>query len=69
MFAVTAAEALLSGLTHSLCQSWQLTYCSERTVTDRNANNRIRKPLLYPAELRDHQGRCSTGVGLTHRFG
>jgi hypothetical protein len=31
-------------------------HCAERTVTGRNANNRIRKPLLYPAELRD---RCA----------
>jgi hypothetical protein len=31
-------------------------YYVERAVTGRNANNRIRKPLLYPAELRDHRG-------------
>jgi hypothetical protein len=31
-------------------------HCAERTVTGRNANNRIRKPLLYPAELRDRCG-------------
>ena len=31
--------------------------------------HRITEPLLYPAELRDHQTRCSTGVGLTHHFG